>query len=73
MVAKVLQYPARRWADTVMYNPDFKNRLITDLAALKEAGLYKQERYISTPQFSEVGLKDGSKVINMCANNYSAT
>ncbi len=55
---------------TVMYNTDFKNRLVTDLAALKEAGLYKQERYIATPQFSEVGLKDGSKVINMCANNY---
>ncbi|MDO4751396.1 MAG: glycine C-acetyltransferase [Akkermansia sp.] len=53
-----------------MYNTDFKNRLVTDLAALKEAGLYKQERYISTPQFSEVGLKDGSTVINMCANNY---
>ncbi len=53
-----------------MYNEDFKNRIITDLAALKEAGLYKQERYIATPQFSEVGLKDGSKAINMCANNY---
>ncbi len=53
-----------------MYNEDFKNRIITDLAAIKEAGLYKQERYIATPQFSEVGLKDGSKVINMCANNY---
>ncbi|MBQ3525355.1 MAG: glycine C-acetyltransferase [Akkermansia sp.] len=53
-----------------MYNTDFKNRLVTDLAALKEAGLYKQERYIATPQFSEVGLKDGSTVINMCANNY---
>ena len=53
-----------------MYNTDFKNRLVADLAALKEAGLYKQERYIATPQFSEVGLKDGSKVINMCATNY---
>lgn len=53
-----------------MYNADFKNRLVTDLAGLKAAGLYKQERYIATPQFSEVGLKDGSKVINMCANNY---
>ena len=57
-------------AETVMYNTDFKNRLVTDLAALKEAGLYKQERYIATPQFPEVGLRDGSKVINMCANNY---
>ncbi|MCQ2364355.1 MAG: glycine C-acetyltransferase [Akkermansia sp.] len=53
-----------------MYNADFKNRLVADLAGLKAAGLYKQERYIATPQFSEVGLKDGSKVINMCANNY---
>ena len=53
-----------------MYNTDFKNRLVTDLACLKAAGLFKQERYIATPQFSEVGLKDGSKVINMCANNY---
>lgn len=53
-----------------MYNADFKNRLVTDLAGLKAAGLYKQERYIATPQFSEVGLRDGSKVINMCANNY---
>jgi len=53
-----------------MYNPDFKNRLVTDLADLRAAGLYKEERYIATPQFSEVGLRDGSKVINMCANNY---
>ncbi len=53
-----------------MYNPDFKNRLVSDLETLKASGLFKQERYIATPQFSEVGLHDGSKVINMCANNY---
>ncbi len=53
-----------------MYNPDFKNRLVSDLETLKASGLYKQERYIATPQFSEVGLHDGSTVINMCANNY---
>lgn len=53
-----------------MYNAEFKNRLVADLEGLKAAGLFKQERYIATPQFSEVGLKDGSKVINMCANNY---
>lgn len=53
-----------------MYNADFKNRLVADIAGLKAAGLFKQERYIATPQFSEVGLRDGSKVINMCANNY---
>ena len=53
-----------------MYNADFKNRIVADLQSLKSAGLYKEERYIDTPQFSEVGLQDGSKVINMCANNY---
>ncbi len=53
-----------------MYNPEFKNRLVSDLEGLKASGLFKQERYIATPQFSEVGLHDGSKVINMCANNY---
>ncbi len=53
-----------------MYNTDFKNRLVADLEAMKTAGLFKQERYINTPQFSEVGLRDGSRVINMCANNY---
>ncbi len=53
-----------------MYNPDFKNRLVSDLETLKASGLFKQERYIATPQYSEVGLNDGSKVINMCANNY---
>lgn len=53
-----------------MYNADFKNRLVIDLDNLKATGLYKEERYIATPQYSEVGLRDGSKVINMCANNY---
>lgn len=53
-----------------MYNTDFKNRLVADLDAMKAAGLFKQERYIHTPQFSEVALRDGSRVINMCANNY---
>ncbi len=53
-----------------MYNPDFKNRLVSDLEGLKASGLFKQERYIATPQYSEVGLQDGSQVINMCANNY---
>lgn len=53
-----------------MYNEDFKSRLTAELESMRAAGLYKQERYIATPQYSEVGLKDGSKVINMCANNY---
>ena len=53
-----------------MYNPEFKQRIISNLENLKANGLFKQERYIDTQQFSQVGLKDGSQVINMCANNY---
>ena len=53
-----------------MYNQEFKNRIVADMENLKSAGLYKEERYIATPQYSEVALRDGSKVINMCANNY---
>lgn len=55
---------------TLMYQEEFKNRLLSNLESLKLNGLYKQERFINTPQFSEVGLKDGRSVINMCANNY---
>lgn len=53
-----------------MYTPEFKQKLVDTLANLKAEGLYKNERYIDTPQFSQVGLEDGSSVINMCANNY---
>ncbi|MEA2012126.1 MAG: glycine C-acetyltransferase [Verrucomicrobiota bacterium] len=41
------------------------------LTEIKESGLYKNERVISTPQSSEVGVKGReNKVLNMCANNY---
>lgn len=41
-----------------------------ELADIKEAGLYKRERIIATPQGADITLVDGSKVINFCANNY---
>ncbi|MFR5598689.1 MAG: glycine C-acetyltransferase, partial [Holdemania filiformis] len=37
---------------------------------IKEAGLFKGESPIVTPQSSHVKLEDGREVINMCANNY---
>ncbi len=37
---------------------------------LHEAGLFKQERTIASPQQAIITLDDGSEVINMCANNY---
>ncbi len=41
-----------------------------ELASIHEAGMYKSERIIATPQGAEITLADGSKVLNFCANNY---
>jgi len=37
---------------------------------LRETGLFKEERTIASPQEAVITLEDGSRVINMCANNY---
>lgn len=47
-----------------------KPRLENEINEIKEAGLYKQERIISSPQSADIKLQDGSEVINFCANNY---
>lgn len=41
-----------------------------ELAAIKEAGLYKEERIITTPQGADIKVNTGAEVINFCANNY---
>lgn len=41
-----------------------------ELQAIEEAGLYKRERIITSPQDALITLQDGSQVINLCANNY---
>ncbi|WP_113911627.1 glycine C-acetyltransferase [Roseovarius dicentrarchi] len=50
------------------------NRFDTDMATrlegLKDDGLYKVERVITSPQAGRVSLKSGAEVINLCANNY---
>ena len=48
----------------------FQKHLQDSLAAIKEAGLYKNERNIASPQGAEITLEDGSKALNFCANNY---
>ena len=40
------------------------------LEEIREAGLYKNERVITTPQNVEIKVQDGSEVLNFCANNY---
>lgn len=41
-----------------------------ELAAIEEAGLYKKERIIVSPQGAEIRVRDGGEVLNFCANNY---
>ena len=41
-----------------------------EIANIKEAGLYKNERIITTPQDASIKISDGNEVINFCANNY---
>ena len=51
-----------------------RTALLADLAArtaaLHDEGLYKAERVIASPQTAHIELADGSKVVNLCANNY---
>jgi len=49
---------------------DFYAHLREELQAVREAGLYKSERIITTPQGAVVQTSDGREVINLCANNY---
>ncbi len=48
----------------------FQEYLQEELKSIREAGLYKQERTICSPQGAEITLADGSRALNFCANNY---
>jgi len=47
-----------------------KKRFQHTLTEIHEAGLYKSERIITTPQGVQIKVQDGSEVLNFCANNY---
>jgi glycine C-acetyltransferase len=47
-----------------------KQELSKELSSIREAGLFKTERVIMTPQGAEIKVKDGKEVLNFCANNY---
>lgn len=49
---------------------DFQKYLQSTLNDIREAGLYKNERVIITPQSSGIQVEGGKDVINFCANNY---
>jgi len=48
----------------------FRKHLAIQLKEIEEAGLYKNERIIVSPQGAEIKLDTGQKVLNFCANNY---
>ena len=52
-----------------MYNPAFQEQLRVELENIKNEGLYKTERIITSPQASEIQA-NGKDVLNFCANNY---
>src|SRR5688500_15233368 len=54
---------------TAMYGK-YRQFVADELDGIREAGFYKTERVITTPQGSHVGVQSGADVINLCANNY---
>ncbi len=47
-----------------------KDHLQQELKDIREAGLYKEERIIVTPQDARIKVQSGQEVLNFCANNY---
>ncbi len=47
-----------------------KNHYAAELSSIREQGLFKSERIITSPQSAEITLADGRRVLNFCANNY---
>ncbi len=51
-------------------NAEFAKHIAAELAAIRESGLFKNEREIASPQGARVAVKGGQQVLNLCANNY---
>ncbi|WP_296381838.1 glycine C-acetyltransferase [Winogradskyella sp.] len=49
---------------------DIKSHLQNEIESIKDAGLFKEERIITSPQGAEITLNTGQRVLNFCANNY---
>jgi len=48
----------------------FYEHLAAETAQLKSAGLFKQERILTSPQQAHIRVSGGRQVLNLCANNY---
>jgi glycine C-acetyltransferase len=47
-----------------------RDELVETLAEIREAGLYKSELTMTTPQGAHVNVEEGGELLNLCANNY---
>jgi glycine C-acetyltransferase len=48
----------------------YKSYIENELKQISDAGLFKDERVITSPQNDRITVKNGTEVLNMCANNY---
>jgi glycine C-acetyltransferase len=48
----------------------FKDHLAAQVTSIREAGTYKRERVLTTPQQARIGADEAAGVLNLCANNY---
>lgn len=53
-----------------MSKKQFKQHLQNEIQGLHDAGLYKHERVITSPQQADITVNSGEHVLNFCANNY---
>src|SRR5262249_25147968 len=51
-------------------DPTFLEHLRQETATLRDSGLEKRERIITSPQSAVIRTQDGKEVLNFCANNY---
>ena len=51
-------------------DPSVIDRYTAELDTIREQGLFKAERIITSPQSAVIELADGRRVLNFCANNY---
>lgn len=48
----------------------FQKHIQVEIQAIKDQGLYKSERIITSPQKANIKVNTGQEVLNFCANNY---
>ncbi|QDS93324.1 2-amino-3-ketobutyrate coenzyme A ligase [Roseimaritima multifibrata] len=51
-------------------NDSFQKQLVDQVATIRDAGTFKTERIIESPQAAHIRVDEGREVLNLCANNY---